>query len=38
MSQISTAIANAMIAFVVFGGLIALSVMVQRKFEHRFDR
>ena len=38
MSQICTAIANAMISIVVFGGLIALSVMVQRKYEHHFDR
>ena len=38
MSQISTAIANLLIAFVTFGGLIALSVMAQRKYERKFDR
>ena len=38
MAQIGTAIANLVVAVVVYGGLIALSVMEQRKFEHRFDR
>ena len=38
MAQIGTAIANLVVAVVVFGGLIALSVMAQHKYERRFDR